>query len=146
MGYNLRVYGILINEKKQVLLSHERKGKLMFTKFPGGGHELGEGLQDCLLREFQEELQLDVKITSHFYTTDFYQASVFNDNDQLISFYYKVETPNAESIVNGAKNQDDQSDNFDYFFWKDMNELTSDDVTFPIDKKVVDLLIREFNK
>jgi len=35
--FNLRVYGILINEKKQVLVSDEYIRGNYYTKFPGGG-------------------------------------------------------------------------------------------------------------
>ena len=38
----LRVYGILINEAKQVLVSDEFIRGNYFTKFPGGGLEFGE--------------------------------------------------------------------------------------------------------
>ena len=41
--FNIRVYGILINDKKQVLVSDEFIRGGYYTKFPGGGLELGEG-------------------------------------------------------------------------------------------------------
>ena len=46
--FNIRVYGILINEQKQVLVSDEFIRGNYYTKFPGGGLELGEGTRDCL--------------------------------------------------------------------------------------------------
>ncbi|MEI8060472.1 MAG: NUDIX domain-containing protein, partial [Ferruginibacter sp.] len=71
--FTIRVYGILINEKKQVLVSDELIRGMYITKFPGGGLELGEGTRDCLKREFMEEMGLTVEIGNHIYTTDFYQ-------------------------------------------------------------------------
>ena len=68
--FNIRVYGILINEKKQVLVSDEFIRGNYYTKFPGGGLEFGEGTRDCLRREFMEELELKVNIVEHIYTTD----------------------------------------------------------------------------
>ena len=56
--FNLRVYGILINDKKQVLVSDEFIRGNYYTKFPGGGLEFGEGTRDCLKREFMEEMNL----------------------------------------------------------------------------------------
>ncbi len=85
--FNVRVYGILIHDKS-VLLSDEYIKKNKITKFPGGGLEFGEGTKDCLVREFKEELNLDIEITEHFYTTDFYVASSFDTNSQVISIYY----------------------------------------------------------
>jgi 8-oxo-dGTP diphosphatase len=88
--FNIRVYGILINEKKQVLVSDEFIRGNFYTKFCGGGLELGEGTIDCLKREFMEEMNLKVEVTSHLYTTDFYQVSAFNPSHQIISIYYYV--------------------------------------------------------
>src|SRR5829696_4532291 len=86
--FNLRVYGVLINEKKQVLVSDELIRGAAITKFPGGGLEFGEGTRDCLKREFQEEMALEVEVRDHIYTTDFFQLSAFNPSHQIISIYY----------------------------------------------------------
>ena len=51
--FNIRVYGICINERQEVLLSDESYRDLHFTKFPGGGLGFGEGTIDCLKREFR---------------------------------------------------------------------------------------------
>ena len=42
--FNVRVYGILINEKKQVLVSDEYIRGQYYTKFCGGGLEFGPQL------------------------------------------------------------------------------------------------------
>ena len=76
--FTLRVYGILINENKQVLVSDEYIRGNYYTKFPGGGLEFGEGTRDCLKREFREEMDLDVEVGEHLYTTDYFQMSAFN--------------------------------------------------------------------
>ncbi len=86
--FSIRVYGILINEQKQVLVSDEFIRGMYITKFPGGGLEFGEGTRDCLKREFMEEMQLNVEIGEHIYTTDFYQMSAFNADYQIVSIYY----------------------------------------------------------
>ena len=88
--FTIRVYGILINENKQVLVSDEFIRGNYYTKFPGGGLELGEGTRDCLKREFKEEMNLDVQVEDHIYTTDYFQMSAFNPDDQIISIYYFV--------------------------------------------------------
>src|SRR5690349_3590440 len=71
----LRVYGILINEKNQVLVSDEYIRGGYFTKFPGGGLEFGEGTRDCLKREFIEEMGLRIEVDEHLYTTDIFMPS-----------------------------------------------------------------------
>lgn len=70
--FNVRVYGLLINDDQEILISDEQEYGMQFTKFPGGGLEYGEGLTDGLKREFIEECNAEVDVLSHFYTTDFF--------------------------------------------------------------------------
>lgn len=137
--FNVRVYGILINSKNQVLLSNEKKGEFEFVKFPGGGLQFGEGIEDCLIREFREETGIHIKVKAHFYTTDFFQRSAFNARDQLISIYYLVESKDSESIANNQKGLD-EADQF--FTWINLEKLKEEDLTFPIDQTVAKLLIK----
>lgn len=90
MRFTIRVYGILLDKDRGVLVSDELIGGREYVKFPGGGMEFGEGTRDCLKREFMEEMKLNVEVTEHIYTTDFYQASAFREGDQLIAIYYYV--------------------------------------------------------
>jgi ADP-ribose pyrophosphatase YjhB (NUDIX family) len=83
--FNVRVYGILIDEANRLLVSDEFIRGSYITKLPGGGLEIGEGTRDGLAREFMEEANLEVHVGDHFYTTDFYQVSAFNHKDQIIS-------------------------------------------------------------
>src|SRR3954449_4249908 len=86
--FTIRVYGILSDENKRILVSDEFIRGNYYTKFPGGGLELGEGTRDCLKREFMEEMNLLVDVGDHIYTTDFYQQSAFNSAQQILSIYY----------------------------------------------------------
>src|ERR1044072_7076111 len=88
--FNVRVYGILLGENNEVLVSDEYIRGNYYTKFPGGGLEFGEGTRDCLKREFKEEMNLEVEIGDHIYTTDYFQMSAFNPSHQIISIYYFV--------------------------------------------------------
>lgn len=139
-GYNIRVYGILLNTKNEVLLSKEDRFGIKMIKFPGGGHELGEGLKDTLVREFQEELGIEVQVNEHFYTTDFVQNSAFYKKHQLISIYYLVESDATDSIYNGMPSSDIEEGSEHTFCWKSITELQPEDVTFPIDQLVVQKL------
>lgn len=84
--FNVRVYGILINEKKQVLVSDEYIRGQYYTKFCGGGLEFGEGTRDCLKREFLEEMNLNIEVTRHLYTTDFFKKALFIHSSKLFLF------------------------------------------------------------
>lgn len=148
--FNLRVYGLLINEKQQVLVADEFIRGGYYTKFPGGGLELGEGTRDCLKREFKEELDIDVEIGDHIYTTDYYQVSAFNPAHQIISIYYYVkalEEINPSFIRNKVFDfsneqlkQYEKTKEIEIFRFIDWEDLTEDSVTLPIDKIVVGLI------
>ena len=151
--FNVRVYGILINEKKQVLVADEFIREKYYTKFPGGGLEFGEGTRDCLKREFMEEMNLKIEVTDHLYTTDFFQESAFRPGDQIISIYYlvrplepiKVRLSNIEFDFDEDQllryKELHEIETFRFIDWKNLSE---ESVTLPIDKVVVKLVKEKF--
>lgn len=141
--FNIRVYGLLINEQQEVLLSNEQKGDFKFTKFPGGGLIWGEGTIDCLKREFKEELNLDIEGVKHFFTTDFFQRSAFAEEDQLMSVYNIVSSEGLGNIQDGTVGLDEEHHTF---HWHSIRTLSTDQLTFPIDQKVVKLLQKSIDQ
>ena len=139
--FNVRVYGLLINEQNQVLISDEQEYGMQFSKFPGGGLEYGEGLVDGLKREFVEECNVEVQVLSHFYTTDFFVKSAFNDS-QVISVYYIVRNLSPLNLLFKTVqfDFDGEGEILQSFRWIALADLTEDDVTFPADQYVVKLL------
>ena len=142
--FNVRVYGLLINENNEVLLSDEREYGMDFTKFPGGGVELGEGLIEALKREFMEECNAEVEVLSHFYTTDFYEKSSFNES-QVLSIYYLVKTISPIRLTFKVSVFDFDELSNQSFRWKKLTELQEKDVTFKTDQRVVQLLKKTIN-
>ena len=139
--FNVRIYGILISDKK-VLVSDEIQYGKMITKFPGGGLQFGEGTIECLKREFIEELNLPIDVANHFYTVDFFQPSLFHNDQQVISIYYLVNSNQASSIK-VATRQFDFDVNIDKaqkFRWLSLPELNSESFTLPIDQRVGEML------
>jgi 8-oxo-dGTP diphosphatase len=149
MMFNIRVYGILINEMRQVLVSDEMIRGMSITKFPGGGLEPGEGTRDCLRREFMEEMNLKVEIGGHIYTTDFFQRSAFNPQQQIISIYYFASglEPITVPLRTNPFDFDEQqmkmytatgeTETFRFVNWEDFSEAV---VSLPIDKIVATIL------
>lgn len=135
--FNIRVYGVLIKDNNQLLLSYEFIKGNYYTKFPGGGLEIGEGTRDCLKREFREEMDLSIEVGDHFYTTDFYQKSAFDPNDQIISIYYLVST-NEKIDLEKINSEKDKTENFRFI---DLKKFSVEDVSLPIDKTVASLLL-----
>lgn len=140
MRFNIRVYGIIINEKNQVLVSDEMRFGRSFTKFPGGGLEWGEGTKETLRREIKEELHLDSEIGDLFYVNDFFQKSSFRDTDQILSFYYRVTSIDCD-LIPVTNHEVPVTEEGEKFRWISLDQLTKDDVTFPIDKVVSGMLM-----
>ena len=145
--FNIRVYGILMDNNKNVLVSDEFVRGNYFTKFPGGGLELGEGTRDCLKREFKEETGLSVEIGKHLYTTDFYQPSAFRATDQIISIYYAVSCKDLSGLKTSlisfdiSKNiTENPTAAGESFRWVSWDNFSSDTVHLPIDKIVAELI------
>lgn len=145
--FNIRVYGILINEANEVLVCDELIKGHPISKFPGGGLEFGEGPLDCIKREFIEETGFAVEVTDHFYTTDFYQVSAYNTSHQIISIYYLVKPVGDFPIKTTDKIFDfNKTGGYDQTFrWVSLAKISGDDLTLPIDKVVGDLLKKRFS-
>jgi 8-oxo-dGTP diphosphatase len=148
--FNVRVYGLLINEKNELLVSDEYIRGGYYTKFPGGGLEFGEGTRDCLQREFMEEMDLKVKVGDHVYTTDFFQLSAFQPDHQIISIYYFAEALEEIKVPLRKKAFDfdeaqlkiyDLKKEIETFRFIPLQELKENSVTLPIDKIVVRQLL-----
>jgi len=147
--FNVRVYGVFINQKKQILVSDEYIRGKYYTKFPGGGMEIGEGTRDCLKREFKEEMDISVEVGAHLYTTDYYQQSAFNPEQQIISIYYFVEPlepikfPLREKAFDFTEEQlkiYKEKTSIETFRFIDLKDFSEENVTLPIDKIVAGLI------
>jgi 8-oxo-dGTP diphosphatase len=124
--FNVRVYGLWLHEGKVLVNGEDIRGKLI-TKFPGGGLELGEGIADCLRREWMEELGLPIEVGDLFYINDFYQKSAYDDS-QIISIYYRVSANPHTPWRNLNPNE--------RTYWMPLAGLEPDFFTLPIDRMV----------
>ncbi|MDP9046598.1 MAG: NUDIX hydrolase, partial [Bacteroidota bacterium] len=83
----------------------------------------------------------EVEVTGHFYTTDFFVKSVFNDS-QVMSVYYKVKNIgelnlNIKTLVFDF---DGEGDILQSFRWVKIADLQPEDFLFPTDRHVMKLL------
>ncbi len=128
--FNIRVYALIFNADRQVLLCDETHLDKHMIKFPGGGLEWGESPIDCLKRELMEEFNLQLVSADLYYVTDFFQISYFNPDDQVISIYYSCE-------IEGTPISKEKNVNY---FWSALDVLPNKKITFPIDRHVFELL------
>ena len=143
----IRVYGIIRNTKNEILISDEFQMGMQMTKFPGGGLHYGEGTIDCLKRELKEECNgQEIKNLEHFYTTDFYQKALFYENHQLVSIYYlaNLKDPLCFKISEKAFDFAEMKNGNQSFRWKHITDLNEVEMTFPIDKLVLNKMKNKF--
>ena len=138
----VRVYGLLINERNEILVSDEIAMNRKLTKFPGGGLEFGEGPIETLKREFLEEFNQEIEVKEHFYTCDFFQYAFSSTELQMISIYYFVQTKGDFNIKISEKPFDKEN-----FTIGDqtvrlikLSEIRSEIFTLPSDKIVAEKL------
>ena len=144
---SVRVYGIVLTDDKSIVLSDEYIRGGYYTKFPGGGLEVGEGTRDCLQRELMEEMQLKARIGNHIYTTDFYQQSAFNQAHQILSIYYFAHPEEPFRVDFKNKPFDflphqiaDPKGTAESFRLISLEDLSEETVTLPIDKIVAKMI------
>jgi len=99
--FRVSVYGLLFRGDKLLLQRHP---DLKSFGLPGGGIEIGEGIEDSLRREFKEETGLIVEmgdlvaVTEDFFTYE-------GEDAHSILIIYKVKVVGGELLPMG--NQDD---------------------------------------
>ena len=83
---------------------------------------------------------------SHFYTTDFFEKSSFNDS-QVISVYYlvKEKAPLNLAFKDKIYDFDDEGEILQAFRWVKIQDLEIDTITFKTDKTVAELLKSQFS-
>jgi 8-oxo-dGTP diphosphatase len=98
-------------------------------------------------------MNLAVKIENHLYTTDYFQMSAFNPDDQIISIYYFAEA--LEPITAPLRNKEFDFDEDQLNIYKETNEIetfrfvawnkfSAETVTLPIDKIVAAMLKEKY--
>lgn len=143
--YTVRVYAIILNDQKEVLVAEEYHFNMPMTKFPGGGMQLHEGSLDALQREAMEELNQPLNIGELFYVTDFYQPNKFRPEFQVINIYYFAtlsQKPTFE-IATQAFDKTPYINGSFAFRWIPVSKLREVEFTFDSDKIMVQKLIQK---
>lgn len=82
----VRVCGLLREGNKLLLLKHKSLGsKNVLWLPPGGGIEFGESAREALEREFLEETNLQIEVTSFLFTYE-----MINQKHHAIELFYEV--------------------------------------------------------
>lgn len=141
--FNIRVYGLIVYHNHLLITDEFRLGMPM-TKFPGGGLHFGEGTIGCLERECLEELKQEVEITGHYYTTDFFQPSLYlPEVFQMISIYYKARLKDVPRFITSQNKEAlPEVEGAQVFRWIPLGEINPACFTLPIDKTVAVMIMK----
>jgi mutator protein MutT len=143
--YTVRVYGILVNEQKEVLLSREKIGDFAFLKFPGGGLDAGEGIAEALVREFGEETGLTITGKELLYVSDFYAESKFLPGKAVIAVYYIVKIRRDAIGDFHPKEKDFSREHSMELQWMKVNDVKPEDFTFESDRSAWQAFLKKGN-
>ena len=142
--HSQRVYGILINDRQEVLISDEFRFGTYFRKFPGGGIEKNEGIIDALKREFQEELNTSILSYDFLFFNDYFQQSSFDSEVQVTCFYYIVSCTEIDKL--GLTQYDlPLTKDGEYQKWISLATLKDSDLSFPVDLHALKCLKKKLN-
>jgi 8-oxo-dGTP diphosphatase len=93
-----------------------------------------------------EETNNKVEVVDHFYTTDYFQVSAYNQSHQIISIYYIVKPVSTFEITTTEKIFDfnDRGEYAQTFRWLDLRSVSENDFTLAIDKVVGEMLKKKY--
>ena len=117
-------WGIVTNQQNQILLIKKKVND--YWERPGGNVEVGETLEECIVREVKEEIGIKTKVIN-FVTFD--QVFFGNDKKQWIAFCYHL-----KYISGKIKNiEPEKHDDVKWFSFSDLPKNLS-----PYTKKVIE--------
>ena len=112
----LRVAGVLVHDNRLLLVQHEKDSKTYWL-LPGGGVGLGERLQDSLVREFTEELNLQVTVMDLLLVVE----TVSPQGEHILQPTFLVTAENIDDIHLGS---DKRFVDYSFFRQDKINEVT----------------------
>jgi ADP-ribose pyrophosphatase YjhB (NUDIX family) len=112
----VRVAGVLVHDNRLLLVQHEKDSKTYWL-LPGGGVGLGERLQDSLVREFTEELNLQVTVMDLLLVVE----TVSPQGEHILQPTFLVTAENIEDIHLGS---DKRVVDYSFFRQDTINEVT----------------------
>lgn len=147
-----RTKGLIINSNNEITLGYSHKT----YQFPGGHLEEGETLEECLLREIEEETGIEIKDAKlkpfekiTYYNKNYHKSGKNRKND----IYYYIINTDANFDMNNSKLDEWEKDgNFTVKTCpiKNVEQVLIDSIPDnPINKVIVEEMLdifKEYNK
>ena len=134
--YTHRIYGFLQRPTGEVLVALERFKGRPLIKFPGGGLEWGESHAECLIREFREELSLDIRVGDCVFFNDFPVISAFDSDVYVQAFFYRVKALEDKGLeaLDVVDTWEVPQENGEQFMWVKPEDLDPARFTYAIEQ------------
>jgi len=91
----VRVAGILINNNEILLIAHKKDNDIYWL-LPGGGVDYGESLSEALIREFIEELNIEITVKDLALISDSIAPA---GNRHIINIFFLCEYSGGEFML-----------------------------------------------
>lgn len=127
--FNYRVCGIIIHEGK-ILAMHDQRSPYYYL--PGGRVQLGETVEEAVLREIREELEIDAAIVRPlWFNQGFFTEDVSGEQFHEICVYFLLDISHTDLLSKGEQfvlNENNQRHTFE---WLSFDRL-KDEYFYPI--------------
>ena len=127
--FNYRVCGMIIHEGK-ILAMHDQRSPYYYL--PGGRVQLGETVEEAVLREIREELEIDAKIVRPlWFNQGFFTEDVTGEQFHEICIYFLMDISHTDLLSKGEQfvlNENNQRHTFE---WLEFDRL-KDEYFYPI--------------
>lgn len=127
--FNYRVCGMIIHEGK-ILAMHDQRSPYYYL--PGGRVQLGETVEEAVLREIREELEIDAKIVRPlWFNQGFFTEDVTGQQFHEICIYFLMDISHTDLLSKGEQfvlNENNQRHTFE---WLEFDRL-KDEYFYPI--------------
>ena len=136
--FNYRVCGIITHNNK-ILAMHDQRSPYYYL--PGGRVQLGETVEEAVLREIREELEIDAKIVRPlWFNQGFFTEDVTGEQFHEICLYFLMDISRTDLLSRGEQFVLNESNQRHTFEWLDFDRL-KDEYFYPtfLREKIFDL-------
>ena len=127
--FNYRVCGMIIHDNK-ILAMHDQRSPYYYL--PGGRVQLGETVEDAVLREIREELEIDAKIVRPlWFNQGFFTEDVSGERFHEICVYFLMDVSHTDLLSRGEQFVLNENDQRHIFEWLEFDRL-KDEYFYPI--------------
>ena len=119
--FNYRVCAIMIHENKLLVMKDSHSD---YYFIPGGRVQFNETAEKAILRELNEELNIDASIVRPLYfSQNFFNEDVIKTDFHEIGIYFLIDISNTDILSRGERFYGCESEKHQCFEWLDFDEV-----------------------